>query len=200
MHGTKAEFVIEWMTDGNQGSMVSVREEYRPMTSRSQRVLDEVDWAILAELQADGRLSYNELGRRVHLSPPATAERVRRLEDAGVITGYRAQVDPGRAGFPVTAFVQMRCASDRCLLKTSRADDYPEVVEVQKLSGDHCAMLKVRTTSVTHLEGLLERIGRHGAMRTSLVLSTQYEGRPVSPPPGDIPPVTQSSGWQRPGG
>src|SRR5690606_36366209 len=115
-------------------------------------------------------------------------------EDAGVITGYRAQIDPEKAGYPVTAFVQMRCAQDRCLLKTSRADDYPEVVEVQKLSGDHCAMLKVRTTSVAHLEGLLERIGRHGAMRTSVVLSTQYEGRPVGPPPDELPSVTHSSG------
>lgn len=165
------------------------------MASRTEGSPDELDWAILAELQADARLSYSELGRRVHLSAPATAERVRRLEEAGVITAYRAQVDPAQAGYPVTAFVQMRCAQDRCLLKTSRADDYPEVVEVQKLSGDHCAMLKVRATSVTHLEGLLERIGRHGAMRTSLVLSTQYEGRPVGPPPDELPPVTPSSGW-----
>ena len=169
------------------------------MTFRSERQLDDLDWAILAELQADARLSYNELGRRVHLSAPATAERVRRLEEAGVITGYKAQVDPARAGHPVAAFVQMRCAQDRCLLKTSTADDYPEVVEVQKLSGDHCTMLKVRTTSVEHLEGLLERLGTHGAMRTSIVLSSQYEDRPVTPPPDDIPTVTPSRGWPRPG-
>ena len=169
------------------------------MAFRSERQLDDLDWAILAELQADARLSYNELGRRVHLSSPATAERVRRLEEAGVITGYRAQVDPTRAGHPVSAFVQMRCAQERCLLKTSSEDDYPEVVEVQKLSGDHCAMLKVRTTSVGHLEGLLERLGTHGAMRTSIVLSSQYEARPVAPPPDDVPVATPSRGWPRPG-
>ena len=57
---------------------------------------DPTDWRLLAELQADGRLSFNELARRVHLSPPAVAERVRRLEQAGVITGYAARVDPAR--------------------------------------------------------------------------------------------------------
>ena len=66
----------------------------------NERPLDAIDWRILEELQADGRLSYNELGRRVSLSPPAVADRVRRLEDAGVIAGYQARVDPARAGLP----------------------------------------------------------------------------------------------------
>ena len=79
------------------------------MTFRTERDLDDLDWRILDELQSDGRLSYKELGRRVNLSSPAVAERVRRLEDSGVITGYVAQVDPGRAGYPISAFVEMRC-------------------------------------------------------------------------------------------
>ena len=91
------------------------------MGLRTERSLDATDWRLLEELQADGRLSYNELGRRVSLSPPAVAERVRRLEDLGVIVGYQARVDPARAGLPLTAFVQMRCRLDRCLLKTSQA-------------------------------------------------------------------------------
>jgi DNA-binding HxlR family transcriptional regulator len=111
------------------------------MASRTERSLDATDWRILEELQTDGRLSYNELGRRVSLSPPAVAERVRRLEELGVITGYQARVDPARAGLPLTAFVQMRCRLDRCLLKTSQASDYPEIVEIHKLTGDYCSML-----------------------------------------------------------
>ena len=121
------------------------------MAFRTERQLDEIDWSLLQELQADGRLSYNELGRRVNLSSPAVAERVRRLEEAGVIAGYHARVDAEHAGFPVAAFVQMRCDQDRCLLKTSTASDYPEVVEVHKLSGDHCSMLKVRAGSMAHI-------------------------------------------------
>jgi Lrp/AsnC family leucine-responsive transcriptional regulator len=168
------------------------------MSFRTERPLDDVDWNILEELQEDGRLSFNELGRRVNLSPPAVAERVRRLEEQGVISGYEAKVDPARAGLPVTAFVQMRCRLDQCLLKTSQADDYPEVVEVHKLSGDFCTMLKVRTASMQHFEGLLERLGRHGEMRTSVVLSTQYEGRPVEKQGDDLLHISQSTGWNSP--
>jgi Lrp/AsnC family leucine-responsive transcriptional regulator len=166
------------------------------MALRTERRLDDTDWRILHELQADARLSFNELGRRVSLSPPAVAERVRRLEEAGIIAGYQARVDPARAGLPLTAFVQMRCRLDQCLLKTSKANDYPEVVEVHKLSGDHCSMLKVRAASMEHFEGLLERLGRHGEMRTSVVLSTQYEGRPVEAPAEDFLRATHSEGWR----
>jgi Lrp/AsnC family leucine-responsive transcriptional regulator len=168
------------------------------MSLRTQRTLDDIDWHILRELQADGRLSYNELGRRVSLSPPAVADRVRRLEEQGVITGYHARVHPARAGFPLTAFVQMRCRVDRCLLRTSQASDYPEVVEIHKLTGDHCSMLKVRAASMEHFEGLLERLGeRHGVGTTTVVLSTQYEDRPVEQRADDLPAPTRSEGWSQ---
>ncbi len=161
------------------------------------RPLDRTDWRILAELQQDGRLSFNELSRRVSLSPPAVGERVRRLEEAGVIAGYQARIDPARAGLPLTTFVQMRCELGRCLLRTTTADDFPEVAEVHKLSGNWCTMLKVRVASMQHLEGLLERLGRHGEMNSHVVLSTQYEGRPVEPPPADARPTTPAAGWSR---
>jgi Lrp/AsnC family transcriptional regulator, leucine-responsive regulatory protein len=170
------------------------------MTFQAQRPLDDLDWRILGELQADGRLSYNELGRRVSLSPPAVADRVRRLEEQGVITGYHARVDPGRAGFPLTAFVRMRCRVDRCLLKTSQASDYPEVVEVHKLTGDHCAMLKVRAASMEHFEGLVDRLGeRHGLGTTTVVLSTPAEDRPVERRSDALPAPTPAGGWAKAG-
>jgi Lrp/AsnC family leucine-responsive transcriptional regulator len=166
-----------------------------PMTFRSEKPLDSVDWRLLAELQSDGRLSYKELGRRVNLSAPAVAERVRRLEETGVIRGYRADVDARRAGFPLMAFVQMQCSLGNCLLKTSASDDYPEIVEVHKLSGDHCTMIKVRAASLAHLEGLFERLGKHGEMRSSVVLSTQYDDRSVEPPVEDFLHATPAAGW-----
>jgi len=167
------------------------------MAFQKERDLDDVDWRLLAELQSDGRLSFKELGRRVNLSAPAVAERVRRLEEAGVVTGYRAQVDARRAGFPLMAFVQMRCSLGKCLLKTSASGDYPEIVEIHKLSGDHCTMVKVRAASLAHLEGLFERLGQHGELRSSVVLSTQYEGRPVEPPVADYLAASQPEGWAR---
>lgn len=162
-----------------------------------QRVPDEIDWRIIAELQRDGRLSYHQLSRLVHLSPPAVAERVRRLEDSGMITGYQARIDPSRAGLPLTAFIQMRCTLGSCLLKTTTAEDLPEVAEVHKLTGNWCTMLKVRVAGMPHLEGLLERLGKHGEMNSHIALSTQYEGRPIEPPAPDARPVTESDGWRR---
>lgn len=158
--------------------------------------LDETDWRILGELQADGRLSYKELGRRVHLSAPAIAERVRRLEAAGVIAGYGAKVDAAKAGQPLLAFLQLRCRPADCLLRTTSAEDYPEVVEVHKLSGEHCTMLKVRASSLGDFEGLIEKLGAHGEMRTHIVLSTQYEGRPVEQR-ADERQITTAEGWAR---
>ncbi|MEV6872831.1 Lrp/AsnC family transcriptional regulator [Amycolatopsis sp. NPDC051128] len=165
------------------------------MTFRSEKPLDDVDWRLLDLLQTDGRLSFKELGRRINLSAPAVAERVRRLEEAGVITGYRAQVDARRAGQPLQAFVEMRCALSNCLLKTSKSEDYPEVVEIHRLSGDHCTMLKIRAASLEHFEGLLERLGKHGELRSSVVLSTQFEGRPVQPPADDFLRASTPEGW-----
>lgn len=161
------------------------------------RPLDRTDWRIIAELQADGRLSFNELARRVRLSPPAVADRVRRLQDEQVIAGYQARVDPARAGLPFTAFIQMRCMLGRCLLKTTAAEDFPEIVEIHRLSGTSCTMLKVRAASMAHFEGLVERLGEHGELNTHVVLSTPFEGRPVVPEAVQHRPVTPSQGWTR---
>lgn len=161
------------------------------------RPLDGTDWRILSALQEDGRLSFNQLGRKVNLSAPAVAERVRRLEEAGVIAGYRAVVDPARAGLPLTAFIKLRCSPGRCLLRTTAADDLPEVVEIHKLSGTSCTLLRVRAASMPHLEEIFERIGRHGEMDTHIVLSTQYEGRAVAEPPVQTRSAEQSAGWSR---
>jgi Lrp/AsnC family leucine-responsive transcriptional regulator len=177
------------------GSAVSPLE--RKAIRREALQMDQTDWRIVAELQRDGRLSYNQLGKLVNMSSPAVAERVRRLEESGVIAGYHARIDPSRAGLPLTAFVQLRCSLGRCLLKTTEAGDFPEVVEVHKLSGNWCTMLKVRVASLPHLEGFFERLGQHGEMNTHVVLSTQYEGRPVEAPPAEAPAVTQSAGWTR---
>jgi Lrp/AsnC family leucine-responsive transcriptional regulator len=91
----------------------------------------------------------------------------------------------------------MRCSLGRCLLKTTAADDYPEIVEIHRLSGSSCTMLKVRAASMAHFEGLVERLGEHGELNTHVVLSTPYEGRTVSPDAVQARPVTPSAGWSR---
>ena len=108
-----------------------------------------------------------------------------------------ARIDPAQAGSPLTAFFQLRCRLDSCLLKTTTADELPEVTEIHKLSGNWCTMLKVRVADIPHLEGLIERLGKHGEMNSHIVLSTQFDGRPVEPPSADTRTVTQPPGWHR---
>lgn len=165
------------------------------MSFGSERALDQVDWAILRELQADARLSFSRLAKLVNLSSPAVAERVRRLERDGVITGYEAQVAPATVGLSVSAFVELACDQGKCLLRTTKADDFPEVVEVHKLSGVHCAMLRLRAASLEHLDGAVERLSGHGKVNVSVVLSTEFEGRPVEPDQTNIVRPTPSEGW-----
>ncbi len=137
---------------------------YGMSTLRSLK-LDDVDWRLLSELQ-----------------------------EAGVIAGYTARVDPTRAGQPLLAFVQLRCRAGNCLLRTTNSDDFPEVVEVHKLSGEFCTLLKTRASSLSHMEGLFERLGELGELRTHIVMSTQFDGRPVQEVTPERP-VTPSDGW-----
>jgi Lrp/AsnC family leucine-responsive transcriptional regulator len=162
--------------------------------------LDELDWRIISELQRDGRLSFSALARLVNLSSPAVTDRVRRLEEMGIITGYHARIDPARVGLPLTAFVQMRCALSRCILKTTTAEELPEVVEIHKLSGNSCSMLKIRVSSMRHLEGLFGRLGEHGEINTHIVMSTPYQDRAIQRTDPQPRHITDSQGWASPQG
>src|SRR5262245_20734584 len=105
------------------------------MTFRNERALDDVAWRILAALQADARLSFSELGRRVGLSPPAAAERVRRLEEAGIITGYRAEVDAEKLGFAVSAIVRVSAPEHHFARLQARGSALVEVREAHHVTG-----------------------------------------------------------------
>jgi len=166
------------------------------MALQSERSLDATDWKILRELQKDARLSYNELGRRVGLSAPAAAERVRRLEDGGIITGYAAQIDPAKVGLPLLALIQLHCNPGKCLLKTSSIEQFPEVLEVHKLSGSHCSLLKVALSSMQHLETFNERLGAHGPLISTIVTSSPLTHRSIDweHPDVDLDPPA-NSGW-----
>ena len=139
--------------------------------------LDPISWKILAELQQDARLSYAEIGRRVGLSTPAAAERVRRLESSGVIEGYEARIDPTLLGLAVAAFVRVRVSGSESLAKrlTALAHQMPEVLECHRCTGDESFILKVRVESVEHLEKLIDRLTPFGMTSTSLILSSPVE-------------------------
>jgi Lrp/AsnC family leucine-responsive transcriptional regulator len=138
----------------------------------SAESLDRVDRQILRELQADGRVPLAQLGRRVALSPPAVADRVRRLERAGIIVGYRAEIDPAALGAPVAAFVQIKLLGTRGEQIPGLARELSEVVECHRTTGETCFILKLRVASIEHLGELIERFAPHGQSVTSVILDS----------------------------
>ena len=141
--------------------------------------IDDLDRRILGALQAEGRLSMAELGRRVNLSPPAVSERVQRLERAGVITGYHARVDPRALGYPVAAVVRVAPASGQLQRIRDVAHSVPEVVECHRITGEDCFLLKLHLRSLDELEGVLDRFTPFGRTTTSLIHSSPVADRPL---------------------
>jgi len=186
----------EYITKGKLNILKLNERRFLHMALRLESSLDSTDWQILRELQRDARLSFNELGRRVNLSAPAAAERVRKLEDKGVIAGYSAQIDPAKIGLPLLAFIQLHCDPGKCLLKTSSYEKFPEVLEIHKLSGAHCTLLKVAVSSMEHLEAFNERLGSHGPLISNIVTSSPFTSRMIDWEDPDVsldPPA--NPGW-----
>jgi Lrp/AsnC family leucine-responsive transcriptional regulator len=155
------------------------------MTSDSSKLLDATGWRILRELQLDGRVTFTELGRRVGLSTPAVAERVRRFEAAGILKGYRADIDLASVGLPILAVVRMSVMGDVLGRITALARELPEVLECHRATGADSFVMKVAVASVEHLERLIDRLTPFGSTSTSIVLSSPVSGRIVeAPTPG----------------
>ncbi|MEU7856493.1 Lrp/AsnC family transcriptional regulator [Nonomuraea sp. NPDC049141] len=145
--------------------------------------LDMTDWSIIAELQTDGRIALTELGRRVNLSPSATTERVKRLEAAGVITGYRAEVDLEKVGFAVLAVVRLKYPGNRHEPLHRLLGERSEILECLRTTGDDCYLLKVAATSMSHLEQVVDDLAQFGSTTTNLVYSRTlpYRGPQARP-------------------
>ncbi len=149
--------------------------------------MDQTDRRILGELAGDGRVSMAELGRRVSLSSPAVAERVQRLERDGVITGYRAQIDPRALGYELTAIVRIKPAPGQLSRIPELAIGIPEVGECHRITGEDCFYLKLHLRSIEELSPLLDRFLAHGQTTTSIVNATPIQHR--DPPIGSLGPA-----------
>lgn len=134
--------------------------------------LDRVDWELLEGLQRNARESFAELGRRTNLTAPAVAQRVRRLEDIGVIRGYRALVDLGRLGLGMTVFIRIQSTTPNYPKLEKLVAEAPEILECHHVTGSEAFVVKAAVASVAHLEELIARLSTFGQTATSLVLSS----------------------------
>jgi Lrp/AsnC family leucine-responsive transcriptional regulator len=152
----------------------------RSSAPRTVVALDETDRRLLIELQADARLSLAELGRRVGLSAPAVAERVRRLTDEGVIRGFRTDVDPRALGYSLSAIVRVRPAPRQLQKVAELARATPEVVECHRITGEDCFFLKAHVRDVEHLEDVIDRFTVFGQTTTSVMQTSPVPLRGVA--------------------
>ena len=152
------------------------------MALEIEKLLDDTGWQLLRALQQNARLSYSELGQRVGLSSPAVAERIHRMEDAGIIIGYHAEINRSKLGYPITAIIRMSTSpGDQCTRFATFVQDIPEVLDCYRVTGSDSLIMKVMASSVEHLESLIDRLSAHGQLTTSMVLSAPVTKRIVTP-------------------
>lgn len=150
-----------------------------PKTVPDAVELDAISWKILEALQQNARQSFAELGRKIRLSTPAVAERVRRLEEAGVITGYHAALDTAKLGVPIRVLVRLTIpGGDLQFSRTvSALKEIAEVGRCHRITGDESFLIEADVISIRHLEALIDRLSALGATSTSTVLSSPIERR-----------------------
>ncbi len=144
--------------------------------------IDARSWKILEAIQADGRMSLTELAEKVALSVPATSERLKRLEEAGVIEGFRAVVAPEKVGYGVMALVGITAMQPDKARLLAQLEQMPEVLECLHVTGQDSYILRVVTRDVRHLEQFVGSINHFGETRTSIVMSAPIALRPLAPP------------------
>ena len=141
-------------------------------------LLDELDRRIVAELYGDARLRVAELGRRVGLSPPAVAERLRRLTDSGALR-FQAEVEPRALGYTISAIVRVSPSTRDLKLIPDVARELPQVTECHRITGEDCYILKLYLRSIEELEPILDRFTPLGRTTTSIVNATPVPHRPL---------------------
>jgi Lrp/AsnC family transcriptional regulator, leucine-responsive regulatory protein len=142
-------------------------------------MIDEIDWKILKELQINARITFAELGRRVGLTTPAVIERIRKMEDAGIITGYRVEIETAKVGLPITAFIRMSITGVDYSHIIEVASESTEVLECHRGTGGDSFIMKVAVADVGHLQTLIDKLTPYGITTTSIVLSSPVERRVI---------------------
>jgi Lrp/AsnC family leucine-responsive transcriptional regulator len=141
--------------------------------------MDVTDYRIIEILQEDGRVSMKDLGKIVGLTSPAVSERVKRLEEAGIIQGYKAIVNPDKLGRVIKAFIHISLPSDQYeeFIEAARKDT--RIVECHHITGDDCSLLKVLVKDMYELENVIDSIKSIGSTKTSVILSTPIQAKSI---------------------
>ena len=158
------------------------KQRPKPLVADVDPLIDEVNRKILRALHADLRASRAQLARDVGMSAPALTERVERLERAGVIRGFRMDVDPAALGLPVSAFVRVRPSPGQLAKVTELAQQLPQVSECHRITGEDCFLIRVHAAAVDRLEEVLDRFLLYGQTVSSFVVSTPVPPRPLPVP------------------
>src|SRR5947207_3341844 len=142
--------------------------------------IDSVNIRVLEELQRDPRLTMSELGRRIGMSSPAVTERVRRLEEAGVIRGYRLDLNPAALGLPIAAYIRIRPNPGQLPRVAELAQQIPEIVECHRVTGEDCFIMKIHIPAIDQLDRLLDSFLLYGSTTTNIIQSSPV---PLRQPP-----------------
>ncbi|WP_299736501.1 Lrp/AsnC family transcriptional regulator [uncultured Roseobacter sp.] len=155
------------------------KEVYGERLRSEGGMLDSIDAAILRELCADARIPRAELSRRVGLSAPSVADRVRRLEDVGIITGYGARIDPARLGYGLTILIRARPLPGEMGNMIEAIQETPQIVACDRVSGEDCFVARAHVRDVAEMEAVIDRIVPFGATNSSIVQSSPVQERLV---------------------
>ena len=141
--------------------------------------LDRTNWLILDELQINARQSFAEIGRKVGLTSPAVAERVKKMEDMGVIKGYKAQVSYHKTGHQLKAVITLRAFMGRLKPFLEKVKEFKEVINCYRITGNENIIMEVVLYDQTHLEEFIDKLITYGETKTHIILSNVIEHGPV---------------------
>jgi Lrp/AsnC family leucine-responsive transcriptional regulator len=147
------------------------------MSEKEVHNVDAIGWMILDELQKNGRVSFKQLAEKVKLSPTAVIERVKRMEEEGIITGYGAVIDPRRVGYSLSAIISLSANPGSEQIINESLASIPEVLSCWSLTGTNDFMLEIQVPSLEFLEELLTELAHHGKLMTSIVLPSSEKRR-----------------------
>ena len=144
------------------------------------RKLDETDRKIIEILQEDGRISMKDLGKLIGLTSPAVSERIKRLENCGIISGYKAIINPDALGRNIKAFIHISLPGSQIYAEfLENAKNDPRIVECHHITGDDCSLLKVLVSDMQELESVIDSIKKIGSTKTSVILSTPIQAKSI---------------------